>query len=326
MPQRTATKPTTAAETRTVTVHGHRRAYAIGGREIGTAPALLLLHGLGCNRHTWDPVWDRLGEKYTIIAPDLLGHGESDKPRGDYSPGGYANGMRDLLTILGIDKVTAVGHSFGGAVAMQFAYQFPERTERLVLVNAGGLGKEVTAAIRALGLPGYQYTLGLLTMPGLRQLSAGVLRALRATGLRDLRDLDEVAEILESLRDPRARYAVHKLVTGVMDWRGQNITMRDRAYLTELMPLCVVWGEDDRVLPASHAQTARDFAPNARVTVMPDAGHFPHKDHPDEFADLLIDFVDSTVPATYSRARWRRLLKDGGSGGLASVEPAGELA
>ncbi|WGL51077.1 alpha/beta fold hydrolase [Nocardioides sp. BP30] len=315
-----------APATQTVTVHGHRRAYAFGGREIGTAPALLLLHGLGCDRHTWDPVWGRLAEKYTLIAPDLLGHGESDKPRGDYSPGGYANGMRDLLTILGIDKVTVVGHSFGGAVAMQFAYQFPERTERLVLVDPGGLGREVTALIRALGLPGYQLTLGLLTLPVLRQLNTGFLRALKATGLRDLRDLDEVADILERLKEPRSRYAVHKLVTGVMDWRGQNITMRDRAYLTELMPLCVVWGEDDRVLPAHHAQVAREFAPNAQVTVMPDTGHFPHKDHPDAFADLVEEFIGSTVPATYSRARWRRLLKDGGPGHLSPVEPASELA
>jgi pimeloyl-ACP methyl ester carboxylesterase len=293
---------------------------------MGTAPVLLLLHGLGCNRHTWDPVWDRLAEHYTLVAPDLLGHGESDKPRGDYSPGGYANGMRDLLTILGIDKVTVVGHSFGGAVAMQFAYQFPERTERLVLVDPGGLGREVTVLIRALGLPGYQYTLGLLTLPVLRQVNTGLLRALKATGLRDLRDLDEVAAILETLKDPRTRYAVHKLVSGVMDWRGQNISMRDRAYLTELMPLCVVWGEDDRVLPAGHARIVRDFAPNAQVTVMADAGHFPHKDHPEEFAELVEEFMASTKPATYSRARWRRLLKGGGPAHLSPVEPASELA
>ena len=308
---RSAIATGSTARTRFVTVHGHRRAYAIGGRELGAAPVVLLLHGLACDRHTWDPVWARLGERYTLIAPDLLGHGESDKPRGDYSPGGYANGMRDLLTILGVDKVTVVGHSFGGAVAMQFAYQFPERTERLVLVNAGGLGPEVTAAIRVLGLPGYQYALGLLTAPGIRQVNTTVLRALKATGLRDLRDLDEVADIVDRLKDRRSRYAVHKLVSGVMDWRGQSITMHDRAYLTELMPLCVIWGEDDRVLPAHHAESATRFAPTARVTVMPDTGHFPHKDHPDEFADLLIDFIASTAPARYSRARWRRLLTTG---------------
>jgi len=318
---------TTVPPTQFVTVHGHRRAYAIGGREIGTAPALLLLHGLGCDRHTWDPVWARLAEHYTLVAPDLLGHGESDKPRGDYSPGGYANGMRDLLTILGIDKVTVVGHSFGGSVAMQFAYQFPERTERMLLVDPGGLGKEVTLLIRALGMPGYQYVFGALTLPGVRQVNTGVLRALKATGLRDLRDLDEVADIVETLKDPRKRYAVHKLVTGVMDWRGQNITMRDRAYLTELLPVCVVWGEDDRVLPASHARIVRDLAPSARVVLMKDAGHFPHKDHPAAFADLVEDFVDTTVPATYSRARWRRLLKTGAPAPLRAVAtPASELA
>jgi len=334
-------------ETQFVTVHGHRRAYALGGRDVGTAPVLLLLHGLGCDRHTWDPVWDRLAEHYTLLAPDLLGHGESDKPRGDYSPGGYANGMRDLLTVLGIDKATVIGHSFGGAVAMQFAYQFPERTERLALVDPGGLGTEVSALIRMLGLPGYDLVLRGLTLPGVRQVNVTALRALshlgrlgRAggpgtpggpgrlgrLGLRDLRDLDEVAAILDSFQDPGKRYAVHKLVTGVIDWRGQNVTMRDRAYLTEALPLCIVWGADDRVLPRRHADTARELAPLAQVTVLEDAGHFPHKDHPDEFVDLIDRFMGSTAPATYSRAKWRRLLKNGGPDHLSSVEPASELA
>src|SRR5680860_1927313 len=132
-----------------VNIHGHRRAY----RMMGQGPALLLLHGLGCDSSTWLPVMRRLSEQFTVVAPDLLGHGASDKPRGDYSLGGYANGMRDLLSVLGIDRVTVVGHSFGGGVAMQFAYQFPERTERLCLVAPGGLGAEVTPFIRAITLP-----------------------------------------------------------------------------------------------------------------------------------------------------------------------------
>ena len=311
--------------TQFVTIHGHRRGYALGGREVGTAPVLLLVHGLGCNRHTWDPVWDDLAQRYTLIAPDLLGHGESDKPRGDYSPGAFANGMRDLITVLGIDRVTVVGHSFGGAVAMQFGYQFPERTQRLVLVDPGGLGREVTVLIRALGMPGYQLALAALTAPVVRQLNTGVLRLLARSGLRDLRDLGEVADVVESLRDPRTRYAVHKLVAGVIDWRGQSIGMEDRAYLTEAMPLCVLWGADDRVLPVKHAAMVSTIAPAARVVVLEDAGHFPHKDQPEEFVELVADFIDSTVPATYSRARWRRLLKNGGPGLLTSV-PASELA
>ena len=242
-----------------VTIHGHRRAYV----KVGTGPALLLLHGLGCSHRTWLPVLDALARRYTVIAPDLLGHGESDKPRADYSIGGFANGMRDLLTVLDVDKATVVGHSFGGGVAMQFAYQFPERTERLVLVGSGGLGSEVSSAI-------YQ-----------------------------------------SFRDPAARAAIRHVVRAVVDWQGQIVTMADRAYLTEAMPMCVIWGDQDRVIPVSHADRAAELAPNARVEIVPNAGHFPHKDHPERFVKILNDFVRTTRPATYSRARWRRLLQQG---------------
>ena len=220
-------------EVQYLTVHGHRRAFV----KVGSGPALLLLHGLGCDHTTWEPVIDALARRYTVIAPDLLGHGLSDKPRADYSVGGYANGMRDLLTVLGIDKVTVVGHSFGGGVAMQFAYQFPERTERLVLVASGGLGPEVTPAIRAVTTPGFHQAMGLLTLPGRPAPRQG--RAARALphrpqadprprrGRRDLRLLQRPAR---PRRDPARRRAV-------VDWRGQIVTMADRAYLTEAMPM-----------------------------------------------------------------------------------------
>ena len=161
-------------EVQFLTLHGHRRAYV----KVGQGPAVLLLHGLGCDHTTWEPVIDALARRYTVIAPDMLGHGLSDKPRADYSVGGYANGMRDLLTVLGIDRATVVGHSFGGGVAMQFAYQFPERTERLVVVASGGLGPEVTPAIRAITTPGFHQVMGVLTLPGLRHLGKAGLVAL----------------------------------------------------------------------------------------------------------------------------------------------------
>ena len=164
--------PETRHEVEYATIHGHRRAYV----QVGSGPVLLLLHGLGCDHLTWEPVIDRLAEHYTVLAPDLLGHGSSAKPRADYSVGGYANGMRDLLTVLGIDRVTVVGHSFGGGVAMQFAYQFPERTERMMLVSSGGLGPEVTPVIRAITTPGYQQAMGLLTLPGVRHLGIAGLK------------------------------------------------------------------------------------------------------------------------------------------------------
>ncbi|UMG92814.1 alpha/beta fold hydrolase [Nocardioides sp. TF02-7] len=259
-----------------------------------------------------------LAERYTVIAPDLLGHGLSDKPRADYTLGGYANGMRDLLTILGIDKATVVGHSFGGGIAMQFAYQFPERTERVALVASGGLGPEVTPLIRLIQAPGWEAAMSVLTLPGIRHAETGVLRALARHGggpaRRYTRDLDEVACILDSWSDRRTRFAIRHLVRAVIDWRGQIVTMSDRAYLSQAMPMAVVWGRDDQVIPAHHAENAAALAPDAMVEVMADAGHFPHRDHPEAFAAFLDRFISSTAPASYSRARFRRLLREGEQG------------
>src|SRR4051812_41589724 len=131
-------------------VHGHRRAFVLAG----DGPPLLLLHGIGNSAQTWAGVIDQLAAEHTVLAPDLLGHGSSDKPRGDYSIAGYANGMRDLLSVLDLEQVTVVGHSLGGGIALQFAYQFPERCERLVLVGSGGLGRELSAGLRMAPLPG----------------------------------------------------------------------------------------------------------------------------------------------------------------------------
>ncbi|GAA1933383.1 alpha/beta fold hydrolase [Nocardioides hwasunensis] len=288
-------------------MHGHRRAYVI----TGSGPVVLLLHGLGCDHTTWAPVIARLARTHTVLAPDLLGHGESDKPRADYSVGGYANGMRDLMTVLGIDTATVVGHSFGGGVAMQFAYQFPERTERLVLVGSGGLGPEVTPAIRAITTPGFHQVMGALAVPGVRHATTAALKLLSRSGVRHLRDLDEVAAIYDSLQDARTRAAIRHVVRAVVDWKGQIITMADRAYLTEAMPMCVVWGADDQVIPVAHASNAGTLAPSARVEIIPDAGHFPHKDHPERFVRIVRDFIRTTEPSRHDRERWRELLEEG---------------
>jgi pimeloyl-ACP methyl ester carboxylesterase len=220
-----------------------------------------------------------------------------------------------------VDKVTVVGHSFGGGVAMQFAYQFPERTERLVLVASGGLGPEVSPAIRAVTTPGFHQLMGVLTLPGVRHLGKAGLVGLSRTGLRATRDLDEVAEIYDSFKDPAARRAIRHVVSAVVDWRGQIVTMADRAYLTEAMPMAVIWGRDDQVIPVRHASNAAALAPAARVEVIPDAGHFPHKDHPQRFARVVHEFIRSTQPATYSRARFRGLLKTGRTAPVAPVAP-----
>ncbi|MBC7630052.1 alpha/beta fold hydrolase [Aeromicrobium sp.] len=300
-----------------VVVHGYRRAFRISG----SGPALLLLHGLGCDSSTWVDVIPTLAEHFTVIAPDLLGHGESDKPDADYSLGGYANGMRDLLTILGIDKATVVGHSFGGGVAMQFAYQFPDRTERVVLVSTGGLGREVTPLVRLLTIPGSGAALAVATFRPWRPLVAGGMRALSRSPLSATRDLDEVARIYETLADPATRKAVQRVTSHVLNWRGQFVTMTDRSYLARMMPVVVIWGRHDMVIPASHA----DFAPTqvSDVHVLEDAGHFPHKDHPAEFCRIVEEFIAANEPATYHRGKWRALLRRGDQFELESVDPLG---
>ena len=131
----------------------------------GSGPAILLIHGIGDNSTTWSTVQSKLAQRFTVIAPDLLGHGKSDKPRADYSVAAYANGMRDLLSVLDIERVTVVGHSLGGGVAMQFAYQFPQLVDRLILVGAGGVTKDVNVALRIASLPMGSEALALLRLP-----------------------------------------------------------------------------------------------------------------------------------------------------------------
>lgn len=298
-------------------VNGHRRAFV----KVGEGPVLLLIHGIGCDHRTWDPVIERLARTHTVLVPDLLGHGESDKPRADYSLGGYANGMRDLLAVLRIKRVTVVGHSFGGGIAMQFSYQFPQMCERLVLVSSGGLGREVSPALRAMTLPGFQTVMGALTLPGVRHVGSLALRTAHRTGLPGTRELSEVSRIYESFTDPRARAATRHVVKAVVDVRGQIVTMWDRAYLTAGMPVCVVWGREDHVIPVIHAANAKVLVPWARIEVLENSGHFPHKDHPERFAEIVEEFVASTQASQYIQAQWRRLLREGESARGDGLDP-----
>lgn len=303
-----------AHRVRHVTVHGHRRAYV----RAGSGPAVLLLHGLGCDHTTWSPIIDSLARDHTVIAPDLLGHGASDKPRADYSVGGYANGMRDLLAILEIERVSVVGHSLGGGVAMQFAYQYPELVERLILVGPGGFGPEVTPLVRLIAAPGFTQAMSVLTLPVVRHAGVVGMELLGKLPGRHTRDLPQMAEIFDSLHDPAARSALAHVVRAVVDWRGQVITVADRAYLAATIPTCVIWGAEDAVIPASHAQAAGRVLPQARIEVIGNSGHFPHQDHPDRFAAIVRDFLSHTPSARFDAEHWAEALR----GGTAEAEDA----
>jgi pimeloyl-ACP methyl ester carboxylesterase len=293
--------------TEDITLHGHRVYY----RREGWGPAILLIHGVTGSSETWEDVIPFLSERYTVIAPDLLGHGDSAKPRGDYSLGAYASGIRDLMRAIGHDRATVVGHSLGGGVAMQLAYQFPEMCERLVLVSSGGLGREVSMFLRAATLPGSEWVLPLLASS--RVLSAGgsVGRVLRSAGLRAGPDLEEMWKGFSSLHDAEARQAFIYTLRGIVDAGGQRVSARDRLYLAETVPTLLIWGERDPIIPVEHGQATHDEIPGSRFEVMAGAGHFPYREDPRRFAGLLSDFVDTTEPAEADWDHLRELLRNG---------------
>ena len=287
-------------------VHGHRVSFV----RAGSGPVLVLLHGIANNCQTWSDVAGRLAETHTVIAPDLLGHGASDKPRGDYSVAAHANLVRDLMSVLDIERATVVGHSLGGGIALQFAYQFPERCERLVLVSSGGLGPELSAGLRAATLPGAELALRALTgVSGPLKVGFSALRRLgQATGLRQIRDLAEAGDALFALKDVAARRAFLRTLRGVVDARGQSVSALDRLYLASAVPMLVIWGSRDPIVPALHAETVRYLVPSARIEVFRGAGHWAHLDDPDRFCEILLDFLSTTEPAAHDRDSWRALL------------------
>jgi pimeloyl-ACP methyl ester carboxylesterase len=274
-------------------LHGHRVRYRIGGE----GPAIVLIHGIAGSSATWDQVLPQLARDYTVLAPDLLGHGDSAKPRGDYSLGAYASGIRDLMIALEIDRATFVGHSLGGGVAMQLAYQFPDRLDRMVLVSSGGLGKEVHLMLRLVALPASEYVLPLLVAEPLRNAGEAVAAFLGRLGLRAGDDLEEIAEGFASLGDVGARQAFVHTARSIIDIEGQRVSARDRLYLASEVPTLLIWGERDPIIPAKHGRAAQSEIPGSRLELFPEAGHFPYKSDPQRFVEALTDFIEDTEPA-----------------------------
>ncbi len=226
-------------ELKEIELHGHCVAY----RSAGSGPVIVLVHGITSTSETWERVMPTLAKRFTVIAPDLLGHGGSAKPRGDYSLGAYASGVRDLLIALGHERATFVGHSLGGGVAMQLAYQFPERCERLVLIDSGGLGSEVNLLLRMATLPGAEFVLPFLASEPLLGVGRGVGRFFDRLGLHFHTDIAEMARGHSSLSDSDARAAfVHTLRT-IVDPIGQRVSANDRLYLAEETPFLIYLGQ-----------------------------------------------------------------------------------
>jgi pimeloyl-ACP methyl ester carboxylesterase len=291
-----------------ITLHGHCVSY----RRAGWGPVIVLIHGITGSSETWADVIEPLAEHYTVVAPDLLGHGQSAKPRGDYSLGAYASGIRDLLGALGHDRGTIVGHSLGGGVAMQMAYQFPERCERLVLVSSGGLGREVSAMLRAATLPGSELVLPLLASSRVLNATSAIGSFFGRLGMRAGPDMEEIWRGFSSLNDVGARAAFIHTLRGIVDAGGQRVNATDRLYLAQRVPTMLLWGERDPIIPVAHGRAAHELMPGSRLETFENAGHFPHRTDPRSFVRCLTEFVESTEPAEVNEDDFRELLRSGG--------------
>jgi pimeloyl-ACP methyl ester carboxylesterase len=293
-----------SVQVKTVVVHGRSVSYM----EAGEGSALLLIHGIAGRCENWSEVIEPLARHHTVIAPDLPGHGASEAGAGDYSIGALASGLRDLLLALGHERATVVGHSLGGGVAMQLAYQFPEMIERLVLVSSGGLGPEVSPVLRAAALPGADLFISLTAGAG-RRVGSVLGSGLAAIGLRPNADVAEVARGYASLEDADRRAAFLDTLRAVVGTGGQRVHAGDRLYLAEAVPVLIVWGARDSIIPARHGEDAHRAIPGSRLEVFEDVGHMPQLEASGRFIAVLERFLSETEPAEFDRDEWRARIR-----------------
>lgn len=276
------------AEMKYLDWHGERVAYL----DEGSGDVILLLHGIAGSSQTWRSLIRPLSRKYRVIAPDLLGHGDSTKPRGDYSLGALSVLVRDILDQLGVTRVTIVGHSLGGGVAMQFVYQHPDYVQRLVLIASGGLGPDVGLVLRAATLPGAELVLPVIAARRLLAPGDRVWAWLRKVGLESPRG-EQLWSHYSSLSDGPTRHAFLRTLRSVVDHRGQAVSALSRLNARTDFPVMAIWGERDNIIPVTHAHAAQAIRPDVRLEVLPGVGHFPHAERPDEVAALIEDFIEA---------------------------------
>ncbi|HMD56196.1 MAG TPA: alpha/beta fold hydrolase [Solirubrobacteraceae bacterium] len=287
-----------------IELHGRTVVYRVAG----SGPPVVLIHGMLNSSSHWQRVASALAPDYTVVAPDLIGHGDSAAPRGDYSLGAHAASIRDLLAAIGIERATIVGHSLGGGVAMQFFYQFPQRVERLALISSGGLGRDVSPLLRTAALPGVSALLSLTIRPRMLEGLSGGGRRMRERGVGAGVYLQAIARALIPLQSAEARHAFLHTLRAVIDVHGQRVSASDRLYLLEALPTLILWGERDNTIPIEHGSTAARAIPGSTFATIPRAAHFPHLEEPDAVAERLREFIATTEPGELADADWAALL------------------
>ena len=275
----------------TVKAGEHVLAYRDAGPRDGQV--VLLLHGLASDADTWDRAVDPLAEQgLRVIALDLVGHGESGTAvQGSYLLDDFAVSIADFLDAVGIDRVVAGGHSFGGAIAVHFAARYRQRVSHLVLVSAGGLGREVHPALRAAALPIAPVVLRAMTGPNMRRIyrRPGLHRALGLTP-DNLANLRRAGRALGS---PAKQAAFFASLRGVIEPGGQRGSFIEMRTIPHDLPTLLVWSARDGVIPVAHAQAAHAALPNSSLVVFEGGRHEPHRSNAVPFAEAVARFLAS---------------------------------
>jgi len=196
-----------------------------------------------------------------------------------------------------------IGHSLGGGIAMVFAYHFPERVERLALIGSGGLGREVSPLIRAATLPGAEHVIRLATTPRLLRAVGALGATLARVGIKPGGDVAEIAVGVASLGDGERRAAFVRTARSIASTGGQRVSALERLYLVEQVPILLVWGDRDALIPVAHGCAAHARLPASRLEVFAGAGHFPMLDDPERFAAVVTDWAATTTPTEYDEER-----------------------
>lgn len=266
-------------------LHGARVRYW----DVGTGPeTLLLIHGMSSNAEGWQDLLPLLADKYRVIAPDLLDRGA----RGDYSLGTLATWLRDLLDALGIRHATVVGQSLGGGIAMQFAHQHRERCDRVIIIG-GGVDPDMGWMLPLLLAPGAEFVLPVLAPRPVRAAGQTVRGLLSAAGMRSPRAA-HLWSTFCTLSQTRSRQALLGTLRSATDHGSHSVDALGRQPLSAQLPVLLIWGENDRVLPVTHGHDAHRALASSRLEVLPGVGHLPHREAAAEVADIIDGFLATT--------------------------------
>lgn len=259
-------------------------------RQAGSGPPLVLLHGAGDNGFDWEWVMPTLAQSHQVYAPDMPGYGGPAVPSAPISVEFFPRCIGTLLDTLELTSVVLVGHSLGGLGALRYTLDNPGRVAGLVLVSSGGLGREIHSAMRLACIPGYGDVAALWGQAPAGALYRAWSRLPLLFAQPERVPAAWVVEQYQLAQQPGVLNATVDALRAVLDIGGQRVCFLDELHRLTL-PTLVVWGERDQVIPVSHAHKAVERLPYGQLAVIPDCGHVPHVERPEQFAAIVSQFL-----------------------------------